>query len=260
MNRFICPACGGGTRWPCSIDLDHLEETLEQHLKWDRAQIEKLTLKLEADGLIHRTTRRNNRPCEPWVDVCEPCAVGKQRCLTCHAIVPFYRYDRKDCSRCYRKSLGIPARVPDSQRQKVYRIERKVFSLAFAHNITVEEARDLLKRLSHRFHVPTPVLGNMPRNAYLRAGDYNFSLIRAQGVNRGRVCAGTIVHEFAHHLVVFYYPGAIAHGPEFVRCLYEVMRHAGYAKDRPSQGRWKVKIGCQATFWDAVKHNRLRTR
>lgn len=252
-KRFTCPVCGGGSRWPTSVDLDHLEDNLRSYLEWDEPRIQKTILNLEDEGLIYRNARNNTKqPTEPWLDVCEPCAVGKQRCETCHAILSSWRNGEKTCGRCYRKSVGIRDRAPDSQRTKVYRMERRAFSRSYFVNASADEARALLKRLSRRFHVKVPGLNNLTGKGSNRRGDYSFGYIRAQGVSCDMVCTGTILHEFAHHLNHAYHPDEVAHGATFVRCLYEVMRHAGYADQRPNQGLWKVKIGNQSDFWDAV--------
>ena len=252
-QRFTCPVCGGGSRWPTDVYLDHLEDNLRGFLKWDEPRIQKTLLRLEDEGLIRRTARGGaQQPTEPWLDTCEPCAVGQQRCETCHAIMAVWTVGEKLCSRCYNKSIGIKPRPADTQRAKVYHMEWRIFRGAYAVNVSVVEANALLKRLARRFHVETPGLKNMPGNGS-RAGDYRFGRIRAQGVNRDRVCVGIVIHEFAHHLTEAYHPREVAHGAAFVRCLYEAMGSVGYPPTcPPSRERWKVKIGHKSDFTTAA--------
>ena len=165
------------------------------------------------------------------------------------------------CGPCYRKQHGIQEEPRDTQRVKVYRMEHRIFPRAYKEYVTVVEALAILKDLSRRFYVREPRLENLAARAS-RRGDYWIGRIRVQGFYNDRVNKGVILHEFAHHLDACYRAegDSVPHGAPFVRCLYEVMHRYGYADDRPSRARWKVKIGSQGDFWKAVGKARLKKR
>lgn len=143
---------------------------------------------------------------------------------------------------------GLPIR--DTQRQKVYSMEKKVFNEAYRTNITPEEARNIVYKLSRTFHVVVPKL-NATRQLSSRTGYYQAGMIKVRADRAGFVNLGTVAHEFAHHLT--FDPSVEGgHGPMFVRALREVMYHLGY-KARITYSEHKVKVGSHRKFWDDVR-------
>lgn len=150
-------------------------------------------------------------------------------------------------SRLRRKRVADEMR--DSQQSKVYSLEYKLFPTAYTQ-IDREEADKLVKRAARKFKVnPPPLFFKGPRHRV--SGSYQSW--KGITINCGRsptVSKATVLHEFAHHVCGRYYGlyDIAHHGPEYVRCLVEVMKWAGHSHGHFNQRTYKVKIASSRQF------------
>ncbi len=254
-ERQICPICQGGTYRPVSIDLEQIEEYLQYKYDWTTEKINLLKLRLEQEGLLKNTGGI------PWLYCCYPCSMGWQRCETCGR--PCGDFDQ--CFACrFPTAQENRGKRRDTQRQRVYDNEWRIFRKATAVRWTMEEAEKAVRRLSRRFGISVPVVNELPRSS-TKGGDYNSNRIRSRFTLKSpTTAASTIVHEFAHHLVHKLWSWeehVSAHGPEFVRAMYEAMVAAGFPPESaPAYSRWKMRIGKAGDFSGRVRSSKAQQK
>jgi hypothetical protein len=151
----------------------------------------------------------------------------------------------------------------DSQRQKVYSLECRLFVTAYATPLLDTQVGLQLHQAARRFRITQPAYHVKHRQSSL-TGRYNqrtgITLYTHTTGPAATVRLGTVLHEFSHHLCRQLYGDEVAwHGPEFFRCLLEVMKWAGHYRGRYSQGRHRVKVASNDHFWKLVRGLEGRT-